>query len=235
MSYTVVHDCIRSITEKVTHRFGSYTTNSWQTARRSYAVMLKQSYLLVSGNGRISPYTTRRNTIVILSQVLRENTAIYGHGGRIWQYTVVNESEHSTWGLEDTAVSHCYPSNVSSLLDSAWEYVRAWSFRTTVSSTINLRHLPWTAPKRLSKITLKDHGFSHFHFSELKMKSAKFAHPRPRSTLTNSVYDRVRPCTTEYAPYYGRIFTEYLAQYYDRNSSCRIRSFMLVYDPLLRK
>ena len=61
--------------------------------------MLKQSYLLVSGNGRISPYTTRRNTIVILSQVLRENTAIYGHGGRIWQYTVVNESGHSTWAV----------------------------------------------------------------------------------------------------------------------------------------
>ena len=58
---------------------------------------LKQSFLLVSGNGRISPYTTRRNTIVILSQVLRENTATYGHGGRIWQYTVVNESGHSTW------------------------------------------------------------------------------------------------------------------------------------------
>ena len=29
----------------------------------------------------------------------------------------------------------------------------------------------------------------------------------PRSTFTNSVYNRVRPCTTEYAPYYGRIFT----------------------------
>ena len=50
----------------------SYTTYLWQSARRSYALMLKQCYLLVPGNGRISPYTVRRTTIVILSQVLHK-------------------------------------------------------------------------------------------------------------------------------------------------------------------
>ena len=33
------------------------------------------------------------------------------------------------------------------------------------------------------------------------------ARKEPRSSVTESVYDCVRPCTTEYAPYYGRIFT----------------------------
>ena len=59
--------------------------------------MLEQSYLLVSENGRISPCTTQRSTIVILSQVLRKNTAMYGHHSRIQPYTVVNERECSTW------------------------------------------------------------------------------------------------------------------------------------------
>ena len=39
VSYTVVHDCIWSIIEEVTNRFGPYTTYLWQSARRSSAMI----------------------------------------------------------------------------------------------------------------------------------------------------------------------------------------------------
>lgn len=48
-------------------------------------MVLKRSYSLVPGSARISPYTARRNTIVILSQVIRKNTAIRSR----WPYLAV--------------------------------------------------------------------------------------------------------------------------------------------------
>jgi hypothetical protein len=45
-----------------------------------------------------------------------------------------------------------------------------------------------------------------------------------RAALDCKILSLMLLAHTQYAPYYGRIFTEYLAQYYDRKSPCRIRS-----------
>ena len=102
-----------------------------------------------------------RNTVVILSHVLRENTAIYGHGGRMWQYSVVNESGCSTWCHGSTTLF-----SVSSRLSIRVAATSVCSRDVPVSVYWSLPSLTLAFTDPLTRLTLTSVGsLSYWHRS----------------------------------------------------------------------